>query len=619
MEVSIFFAGIIIGSSFFCLKKLFPSFKVDLLVKILAVIYFSLGFFRLLLPDDFVLVVNNSYTLTRSFDEVDVFTSILRCGYQTSLLLLPVCAFFPKNKYIKRIIVFYCLPMLVLNILSWDTYMEYFLTGNVLKTKYQDPFNFGNLSDNFRKWQLFFEFATALSLQVYFMTDLSIYKFKKKEIVNFLGLLVGAIAFSIPIYVPQSLFGNGTIKLTGFTAQNYIWILIMVFITFLIYFIFRFQSKENRYIVCLFLSIALFVLYNNFYMIGISISRLPLQLCNLGCYLALLAMMTKSQTIFDFVFIANVAGTILAIMVPDATEWQGIFSFADFHFMYEHMLLFVLPILMVSLKIFKRPNLKGLKNALIGFTIYFAVCWVMGSYLNSISSTTGITVNYFYIFKTDVVEYLTFLQFTRVVYFNWGNYTCYPIYQFLIYLGYCLMCIIVYHTTNQIYKIADEHKGLRLIRIKEWEEKTGLTYPKRLDFTIEPIEKETKGIYECYLEKYKNFTHVKGTINVLEYWKTVLVDFIHFMIYLLSRVLVFLIFKETATLDLFYHILNVIFIVYSIINLVPSITILIRRLNDINKKWQYIFLMFIPVIGWIYLIVILISERKEVEVNYVKN
>lgn len=619
MELTIIFTGIFIGGLLFSIKKIFPNFKVELLVKILATIYFALGFFRLFLPDDFLLVVNNSYNFTKNFSEVDLFTSILRWGYQTSLVLLPICAFFPRNKYIKRIIVFYCLPMLVLNILSWDTYMEYFLTGNVLKSNYQDPFGLGKLSDGFRMGHLFLELTFALLIEVYCLTDINIYKFKKKEFLKFVGLLIPVVIFTIPIYVPQSLFGYGTLKLTGFTAQNYIWILIMILVTFIVYFVFRFQSKENRYIVCLFFALSLFVLYNNFYIVGVSISRLPFQLCNLGCYLVLLAMMTKSQNLFDFIFIANVAGTIIAIMVPDATDWKGIFSFSDFHFMYEHMLLFILPILMVSLKIFKRPDLKGLKHALIGFTIYFMFCWVCGLYLNSISDTTGVTVNYFYIFKTDVVEYLTFLQFTRLFYFKWGAYTCYPIYQFLIYLGYFLLCVIVYYTANQIYKIADEHKSLRIIRIKEWEEKTGLTYPKNLDFTVEPIEMKTKGIYRCYIEKYNNYVNIKGRINTLEYWKTVLADFIHVAIYALLRAIGYLSFKRTGNLDTFNLIINTIFVIYILINLIPSVTALIRRLNDIDKNWKYILLIFIPVIGWIYLAGILILERKEGECNYVEN
>ena len=619
MEFWIIIVSLLISLALFIVKNKLPNFKVELLVKILAVIYFIFGFVRMFLPDDFLLVINGAYDYSQYFDSTDYLTSFLRWGYQTSLIVLPICAFFPKNKYIKRIIVFYCLPMLVANVLSWDSYMNYFLTREVLNVRFNDPFGVGKLSDGFRIWQLGIEFILALSIELYCVSDKKIYKMNMKEFCNFIGILIPVIIFTIPIYVPQSLFGYGTLKLTGFTLQNYIWILVMVLMTFIIYFIFRFQSKENRYIVCLFFAINLFVLYNNFYITGVTISRLPLQLCNLGCYLVLLAMITKSQKLFNFIFVANVAGTIIAIMVPDASSWKGIFSFFDFHFMYEHMMLFILPILMVSLKVFKRPDLKGLKHAIIGFSIYFMFCWICGLYLNSISNQTGVTVNYFYIFKTDVLDALPFLSFTRTVYFTWGSYTCYPMYQFIIYLLYCLCCVIVYYLSNQLYKIADDHKKLRLIRIREWEEKTGLIYPKNLDFTAEPIKNHNKSLYECYKEKYKNYINFDGVIGILDYWKTVLVDVICISIYIFLLVIGYFVFKNTGNLDTFNLILNIIFVVYLSINLIPSLSALIRRLNHINKKWQYILLLLIPVVGWIYLIGILVMDGKENELVYVEN
>lgn len=618
MELLILLLGVIICFDLFMIKKFYPKFNVTLVVKILATIYFIVGFVRLFLPDDFLLVINGAYDYGIYFDSTDYLTSFLRWGYQTSLIVLPICAFFPNNKYIKRTIVFYCLPMLIANILTFDTYMDYFLTRDVLNIRFNDPFGLGNLSDGFRMWQLVLEFTLALTIELHMLTDLSIYKMKKKEIFKFIGLLIPIIIFTIPIYVPQSLFGYGTLKLTGFSLQNYIWILVMVIMTFVIYFIFRFQSKENRYIVCLFFAINLFVLYNNFYITGVTISRLPLQLCNLGCYLVLLAMITKSQKIFDFIFIANIVGTIIAIMVPDASSWKGVFSFFDFHFMYEHMMLFILPILILSLKIFERPNIKGLRNALIGFTIYFMFCWITGLYLNSISDKTLVTVNYFYIFKTDVVDALPFLSFTRSIHFKWGNYICYPLYQFVIYLLYCGCCVALYYLTQQFYNIADDHKKLRLIRIKEWEENTGLTYIRKKDFTDEPVGFKTKGIYSCYKEKYINYINFKGKVSSLDYWKTVLVDVINLLIYFFLVVVGYFIFKDTGNIVTFNRVLNIVLIVYLLMNLVPSISILIRRLNSVNKKWQYIFLIFIPIIGWIYLAGILVGEEKEL-IEYAKN
>lgn len=597
------------------IKKIYPKFNLNLLLKILVVAYFIIGFARMFMPDDFLLVINGAYDFNRYFDKVDYLSSFLRWSYQTSLVILPISVFFPNNKYIKRIVVFYCLPFLIVNILSFDTYINYFTSKQVLSIRYSDPFGLGKLSDSFRVFELVLEFSLALILEMQCSIDSKIYKMNKSEVFKFILLLIPVIIFTIPIYIPQSLFGYGTIKLTGFTLQNYIWILITILITFIIYFIFRFQSKENRYIVCLFFAINLFVLYNNFYMTGVTISRLPLQLCNLGCYIILLAMITKSQGIFDFIFIANILGTIIAIMVPDASSWKGIYSFFDFHFMYEHMMLFMLPILMVSLGIFKRPDKKGLRNALIGFSVYFIFCCLCGTYLNSISSKTDVTVNYFYIFKTDIVDRLPILQFTRNIYFVWGDYMGYPIYQFLIYLLYCIGCIGLYCISCKFYSIADDHKKLRLIRIKEWEEVTGETYNGKLTCEDEKEEIKGKNLYVCYYEKYRNIFKLKERINCLDYWKSVLVDVINVLIYIFLLVVGYFIFRQTNYLDTFNKILNSIFIVYIITNLWPSVAVTIRRLNDVSKKWYYLFLLLLPIVGWLWLIAILVSERKEETIN----
>ena len=172
LEILILLLGVITSAVLFMMKKFYPKFNVALVVKILATIYFIVGFIRLFLPDDFLLVINGAYDYGIYFDSTDYLTSFLRWGYQTSLIVLPICAFFPNNKYIKRSIVYYCLPMLIANILTFDTYMDYFLTREVLNVRFNDPFGLGNLSDGFRVWQLALEFTLALTVELYMLTHI---------------------------------------------------------------------------------------------------------------------------------------------------------------------------------------------------------------------------------------------------------------------------------------------------------------------------------------------------------------------------------------------------------------------------------------------------------------
>jgi uncharacterized membrane protein YhaH (DUF805 family) len=51
--------------------------------------------------------------------------------------------------------------------------------------------------------------------------------------------------------------------------------------------------------------------------------------------------------------------------------------------------------------------------------------------------------------------------------------------------------------------------------------------------------------------------------------------------------------------------------VFSILFLLPSIAVGVRRLHDIDKSGWFFLLWFIPLIGWIFLIVWAMQEGKE--------
>jgi len=56
--------------------------------------------------------------------------------------------------------------------------------------------------------------------------------------------------------------------------------------------------------------------------------------------------------------------------------------------------------------------------------------------------------------------------------------------------------------------------------------------------------------------------------------------------------------------------ISVISTIWSIVNIVPGISICVRRLHDIGRSWPWIFIAFIPVAGWIILIVFMASSSK---------
>ncbi len=60
-------------------------------------------------------------------------------------------------------------------------------------------------------------------------------------------------------------------------------------------------------------------------------------------------------------------------------------------------------------------------------------------------------------------------------------------------------------------------------------------------------------------------------------------------------------------------------LVYSIAVLIPGIAVTIRRLHDTNNSgWMYL-LIFLPIIGWIWLLVLLVKDSEPGENQYGPN
>lgn len=96
-----------------------------------------------------------------------------------------------------------------------------------------------------------------------------------------------------------------------------------------------------------------------------------------------------------------------------------------------------------------------------------------------------------------------------------------------------------------------------------------------------------------YLKVLQNYVNFEGRARRTEYWMFTLINFvislgIGFIANLIG--------------------LEVLGTVYSLAVLLPGIAVAVRRLHDIGKSgWMYL-LIFLPVIGWIWLIVLLATE-----------
>ena len=104
--------------------------------------------------------------------------------------------------------------------------------------------------------------------------------------------------------------------------------------------------------------------------------------------------------------------------------------------------------------------------------------------------------------------------------------------------------------------------------------------------------------YKKVLNHYADFT---GRARRKEYWMFVLVNFLVMMVVGIISGLLSTAFSSEVPFVLFYG-------AYSLAILVPTLGVTVRRLHDIGKSgWMY-FVGLIPLIGGIWLLVLLVTE-----------
>lgn len=92
----------------------------------------------------------------------------------------------------------------------------------------------------------------------------------------------------------------------------------------------------------------------------------------------------------------------------------------------------------------------------------------------------------------------------------------------------------------------------------------------------------------------------KGRSSRKEFWLGVLPNAIIMLI--LIGLLVYALIGFEKTINTFSAVMIVIFALFCLIELLPSISLILRRMRDIGKSGIYIFVLFIPIVGFIWYI-----------------
>lgn len=411
--------------------------------KILVIIFLSLTFISILLPDEFVIGIRD---LTF---RPDPFQMLIRWFNFASFVVLPIAVYYDKNVF-KKIAIYFCLPVVIIYSSLFCEMLPYFTSTNgtgIVDIRYLPKWVSSFMHNGIFRGILFFVIngLEILIIGLLIKRDWQVIKFKKSDIMPFIVILFCSIFTILPPYALEGIFNTYTdLIFKAYSPLHFAWIIFLICEGVILTLMFRKRSEEDRMIVVLILALSLLLQYNQlFSSLGeLTCKRMPLQLCNLAAYLILVCILTKNRGLFLFNILINVAGGLIALLVMDV-ENKGILLKANIHYIVEHNNVILVPILCLTLGIFKPLTNKDFKNFVIWFSIYYVAIFVIGTTFNALAKaldSTYFKCNYLFMFDQETAARLVpFAGELFNIKLEIGAVTIYPVIQPLIYLAFFLI------------------------------------------------------------------------------------------------------------------------------------------------------------------------------------
>jgi len=115
-----------------------------------------------------------------------------------------------------------------------------------------------------------------------------------------------------------------------------------------------------------------------------------------------------------------------------------------------------------------------------------------------------------------------------------------------------------------------------------------------------------------YLKVLKQYADFKGRARRTEYWMFVLFNFIFAVVAAILDNILGLTFHENIPYGFIY-------ILYALAVFIPGLAVIVRRLHDVGKSGWFYFIALIPLIGAIWLLVLLCTEGDAGDNKYGTN
>ncbi|MBQ8528183.1 MAG: YwaF family protein [Clostridia bacterium] len=321
----------------------------------------------------------------------------------------------------------------------------------------------GDLADSFHWRSLIFalEIGLGLGYSLYELVSLRVSRKAPREILKVAAIFVGMFLISLPVWAPQAIIGLGdhAIEIEDFNLYHRIALYASVAIALPIHFLFYRCEYEQRRYALIFISMATMISFSFNYDFStfINMSDWPLHLCNTAMYIIPIVLIFKLDKLYYFTIFINVLGAFFAMVMPD-TDGITLLEASSFEFWINHYMAFLLPILIMSLGIFKRPKIKQFAYSLIAFFAYYVFVLVANSVLTGLGNET----DFFFINSDFIADKLgewaeRIRDITFVYQYKEYQFVLYPVYQLLYFIVYIVLSFAMWFIYEQAFEIADTY------------------------------------------------------------------------------------------------------------------------------------------------------------------
>lgn len=277
---------------------------------------------------------------------------------------------------------------------------------------------------------------------------------------------------TMPAYTMQGVFGfiHQTALCKDFEVPHRILLYIGIILPFVIHFSLKKESFEEKKFYLLFICLGTLLTFSLHHKFEAFLDPVnwPLHLCNTAMYIMPIVLIFNMKKFFYFTYFINVVGAFFAMFMPNYSDALNIFSTRIFVFYTNHYIAFFMPILFVSLGMFKKPKFKEFVYSMLGFLAYFILVLVLNAVFTGLYEVglASASTDFFFVNSDFIADKLgewcvRLMDIKWVIPVGRIKMTFYPVYQVLFFVVYIGIGFAMWFIYEQGYEIARSFEDMR--------------------------------------------------------------------------------------------------------------------------------------------------------------